>query len=170
MPIYGARNIEYVSSGTRTTINSTSFTEPSSSYRVTITPSTTSSGIKVTYFIPGNLNGSWASNTIYTFRAWREIGGGSRSYALTSAGGTNGSRNVIAGMTDRPHNGQDANDPTTTEFTVIDFPSTTSSCVYGFEYKRETGGGGTLYFGHSEGNTDNWGFDTDILIIAEEII
>jgi hypothetical protein len=170
MALYGSRKISYTSSGTRTTVDSTSFVEPSSSYRVSITPSTTSSGIKVTYFIPGNLNGAWAGNTIYTFRAWREIGGGSRSYSLTSAGGSNGSRNVIAGMTDRPHNGVDGNDPTTIEFTVIDYPSTTSSCVYGFEYKRETGGGGTLYFGYSQGDTSNWGFDTDILLIAEEVL
>lgn len=41
--------------------------------------------------------------------------------------------------------------------------------TYGFDFKRETGGGGTVYFGYSAGDSTQWGVDTDVLIIAEEI-
>ena len=159
--------VQYTSSGTRTSVNSTSFTEPSTNYRVAITPKSTASMIKITYFIPMNPGADYATNTIYSLRAFRIIGG-STSYALTSAGGSNGSRNVFAGITVRPV-GYDLNDPMTVTFTVIDFPNTTSTCTYGFDFKRETGGNGTVYFGYSAGDSSNWGFDTDILIIAEEI-
>ena len=161
--------VQYTASSTRTTVDSTSFVEPSSSYRVSITPTSTSNYIILRYFIPMNPGGSYASNTIYTIRAWREIGGGARSYALTSAGNTNGSRNVFAGVTFRPP-GYDLNDPCTQNFTVVDAPSTTSACVYGFDFKRETGGSGNMYFGYSAGDSSNWGFDSDIVIVAEEIV
>ncbi len=52
---------------------------------------------------------------------------------------------------------------------AVDFPNTTSTCTYGFEFKRETGGAGTVYFGYTQGDNSNWGFDADIVIIAEEI-
>ena len=122
--------------------------------------------IKLTYFIPMSVDS--AVNTLYTIRAFRILSGVT-SYALTSAGGSNGSRNVIAGVTFRPNNGFDSNDTAHQTFTVIDFPGTTSACTYGFEFKRETGGAGTAYFGYSAGDSSNWGFDADIVIIAEEI-
>ena len=158
--------VQYTSSGTRVSVNSTAFTEPSTNYRVTITPKQTNSMIKLTYFIPMSVDS--AVNTLYTIRAFRILSGVT-SYALTSAGGSNGSRNVIAGVTFRPNNGFDSNDTAHQTFTVIDFPSTTSACTYGFEFKRETGGAGTAYFGYSAGDSSNWGFDADIVIIAEEI-
>ena len=157
--------VQYTSSGTRTTVDSTSFVEPSTSYRVAITPKSTSSMIRLRFFIPANAYG--ASNTIYTVRLFRIIGG-STSYSLTSAGGSNGSRNVIAGSTFRPP-GYDNNDPMPMIIDAVDFPSTTSTCTYGFEFKRETGGAGTMYFGYTQGDNSNWGFDADIVIIAEEI-
>jgi hypothetical protein len=159
--------VQYTSSGTRVSVDSTSFTEPSSNYRVSITPKSTASMIKLTYFIPMNPGNNYATNTIFSLRAFRIIGG-STSYALTSAGSSNGSRNVFAGLTIRPV-GYDSNDPMFATFTVIDFPNTTSTCTYGFDFKRETGGGGVVYFGYSAGDSSNWGFDTDVLIIAEEI-
>jgi hypothetical protein len=158
--------VQYTSSGTRTTVDSTSFVEPSTSYRVAITPKSTSSMIRLRFFIPTNADG--ASNTIYTLRLFRIISG-TTSYALTSAGSSNGSRNVIAGSTFRPLNGYDGNDPMPMIIDAVDFPNTTSTCTYGFEFKRETGGGGTVHFGKSNGDNSNWGFDADILIIAEEI-
>jgi hypothetical protein len=122
--------------------------------------------IRLRFFIPTNADG--ASNTIYTLRLFRIISG-TTSYALTSAGSSNGSRNVIAGSTFRPLNGYDGNDPMPMIIDAVDFPNTTSTCTYGFEFKRETGGGGTVHFGKSNGDNSNWGFDADILIIAEEI-
>jgi len=157
--------VQYTSSGTRTTVDSTSFVEPSTSYRVAITPKSTSSMIRLRFFIPANAYG--ASNTIYTVRLFRIIGG-STSYSLTSAGSSNGSRNVIAGSTFRPP-GYDNNDPMPMIIDAVDFPNTTSTCTYGFEFKRETGGAGTVYFGYTQGDNSNWGFDADIVIIAEEI-
>ena len=169
MAFIGPANCVITSSISRVTLNTTSLTEANSSYRVAINPFSTSSKIKVTYFIPGNLGGSWAANTIYTYRAFRIIASGSKTYDLGSSGYAHQSRQDIAGMTDRPHNGFDGNDPTTTMFVVWDAPNTTSTCTYGFEWKRETGGGGTMYFGYSQGNGSNWGFDTDVTLIAEEV-
>jgi hypothetical protein len=161
-------NTKYIASGTRTTVNSTSFVEASTSYRVSITPSSASNYIILKYFIPNNTNGD--ANTIYSVRAWREINGGTRSYSLTSAGTDNGSRNVFAGITFRPNNGFDSNDPGSQNFIVVDAPNTTSACVYGFEVKRESGGAGTIYFGYSNTDTSNFGFDSDIVIVAQEIV
>ena len=158
---------QYVSSGTRTTVNSTSFTEPSTAYRVDITPNSTSSYIVLYYYIPLNPGGSYASNTIFSIRAFRSVGG-SKTYSLTSAGTTNGSRNVMSGITFRPP-GYDMNDPTTQNFIVVDAPATTSTCTYGFEIMRETGGTGTLSIGYSTNDSSIWGFDTDIVIVAQEI-
>ena len=158
--------VQYTSSATRVTVDSTSFVEASTNYRVAITPKSTSSMIRLRFFIPTNADGQ--SNTIYTLRLFRIIGG-TTSYALTSAGSSNGSRNVIAGSTFRPLNGYDGNDPMPMIIDAVDFPNTTSTCTYGFEFKRETGGSGTVHFGKSSGDNSNWGFDADIVIIAEEI-
>lgn len=157
--------VQYVASTTRTTVNSTSFVEPSTNYRVSITPRFSNSMIMLSYFIPTNASGQ--SNTIYTVRAFRIISG-TTSYALTSAGVANGNRNPIAGSTFRPP-GYDTNDPMPIVFNVVDFPNTTNTCTYGFEFKRETGGTGTVYFGYSQGDNSDWGFDADILITATEI-
>lgn len=158
--------VQYVASTTRTTVNSTSFVEPSTNYRVSITPRFANSMIMLSYFIPANAAGQ--ANTIYTLRAFRIISG-TTSYALTSAGVANGSRNPIAGSTYRPLNGYDGNDPMPMMFNAVDFPNTTNTCTYGFEFKRETGGTGTVYFGYSQGDNSDWGFDADILITATEI-
>lgn len=157
--------VQYVSSATRTTVDSTSFVEPSTAYRVAITPKFANSMIMLSYFIPAQAAGQ--GNTIYSVRAFRIISG-TTSYALTSAGSANGSRNPIAGHTFRPP-GYDSNDPMPMIFTAVDFPNTTNTCTYGFEIKRETGGTGTVYFGYSQGDNSNWGFDADILITATEI-
>ena len=167
MPVGSVIQTQYVSSGTRTTVDSTSFVEPSSAYRVSITPTSSTSIIKLTYYIMMNPGGSYASNTIFNVRAFRIISG-STTYSLTSTGNTNGSRSVFAGAAFRPE-GYDANDAIPLHMTVIDNPGTTSTCTYGFEYKRETGGTGVMYFGYSAGDNGNWGWDTDIVIVAEEI-
>ncbi len=159
---------QYVTSSTRTTMNSTSFAEPSSNYRVSITPTSTSSIIILKYYIMWNPGANYASNTIYNFRAFRILSGVT-SYALTStSGSSNGSRNVYSGQAIRPQ-GYDTNDPIATFFTVIDAPSTISQCTYGFQAKRETGGNGTMYFGYSMSDNSDWGWDTNINIIAQEI-
>lgn len=159
---------QYTTSTTRTTMNSTSFSEPSSNYRVLITPSSSSSIIILYYYIPWNPGANYASNTIFNFRAFRIIGG-STTFSLTStSGSSNGSRNIYSGQAIRPQ-GYDLNDSLATFFTAIDAPGTTSQCTYGFQAKREGGGNGTMYFGYSSSDNSDWGWDTNINIIAQEI-
>lgn len=163
--LIGIKQTQYVASQTRATSNVTAFAEVNTAYRVAITPSTTTSKVLIHFALPINANG--ASNTIYSFRAFREVGG-VKSYDLTTAGNTNGSRQVFAGITSRPP-GYDTNDPMMVNFTVVDIPGTTSECTYGFEAMRESGGTGTLYFGYSSGDSAIWGFDINIVIIAQEV-
>ena len=159
----------YTSSDTTTTVNSTSFTEPSTNYRVSITPKFANSLIMIDYVIPTNPGANYAANTIYTCRAFRLKSGGSKDYtSFENAGKANGSRNRIAGMAIRPV-GYDTNDPMWWQMRMIDKPNTTGSVSYGFEFKRETGGTGTVYFGYSSGDNSNWGYSSDILITATEI-
>lgn len=156
---------QYVSSGTRvSTSHSGSFAEPSSNYRVTITPTSASSMIILTFYVP--LNQASASNILTVMRSFRSVGG-TKAYNLTSAGSTLGSRNVIAGGVFRPTNGYDNNDMDMKSWTVIDFPGTTSAVSYGFETKPE--GTNTTYWGYSQGDNGTWGWDSDIVIIAQEI-
>lgn len=159
---------KYVTSTTRTTMNSTSFAEPSSNYRVSITPSSSSSIILLYYYIMWNPGANYASNTLFNFRAFRILAS-TTSYALASTSGTtNGSRNLFSGQTVRPQ-GYDVNDAIPTFFMAIDAPATTSQCTYGFQAKREGGGNGTMYFGYSSSDNSDWGWDTNINIIAQEI-
>lgn len=158
---------QYVSSSTRTTVNSTSFVEASTAYRAVITPRFSNSLILLAYYIPCNPGANYAANTIFTVRAFRSQGG-TKSYNLTTAGNSNGSRQVFAGRTIRPP-GYDLNDPMWVYFPALDQPNTTAQLEYGFEVMRESGGTGTLYFGNSAGDTAIWGFDHDIFIMAQEI-
>jgi hypothetical protein len=155
---------QYVSSGTRVSTTYTGFNEPSTAYRVSITPTSTSSMILLRYFVPAQVNS--ASNILQIFRAFRIVGGGSKDYALTSRGNTSGSRNPIAGMMLRPSNGYDLNDALTWQVEVVDFPNTTSAVTYGFETNPE--GGNSTYYGYTNNDNGSWGFDADIVIVAQE--
>ena len=156
---------QYVSSGTRVQTTHSGFVEPSSAFRVTITPQYSNSMIIIKYHLPFNQNS--ASNIITVLRAFRIVGGGSKDYALTSRGNSNGSRNPIAGGAIRPGNGYDNNDQNIETLTVIDFPNTTSAVQYGFESGPE--GGNTTSWGYTATDTSSWGYDADIVIIAQEI-
>jgi hypothetical protein len=157
---------QYVASTTRvTTTHTVNFAEPSTAYRVSITPTYASSMIILRYCIPLNQNS--ASNILTNIRAFRIVGGGSKNYALSSAGVTNGSRRVYAGGTFRPGNGYDLNDQNIVTFDVIDFPNTTSSVAYGFETSPENTA--TITYGFSASDNGSWGYDSDIVIIAQEI-
>jgi len=158
---------KYTAVDTRLTSDSTSFVEPSTTWRVTITPRAADSTIRVRFSIPNNPGNSYAANTIYTFRAFRMVGGTKYYTQITSAGQVYGSRNPIAGITIRPM-GCDYNDPMYVEFDAIDEPGTTSAVTYGWEYKRETGGAGNLCFGYSCGDNTIWGFSTKVMVTAEE--
>lgn len=155
----------YVSSTTRVSTTGAGFKEPSTAYRVSITPSFTNSMILLNYYVPVNI--ASAANILQVWRAFRIIGAGATSYALGSAGPANGSRWPIAGGVLRPGNGFDSNDHNMVSWTVMDFPNTTNTCAYGFEHNPE--GGNTTYFGYSSSDNGTWGFNANILITAQEI-
>jgi hypothetical protein len=155
---------KYVSSTTRVSTTSASWQEPSSAYRVSITPFYSNSLIIVNYFVPVNI--ASASNILQVWRAFR-ITGGSTTYALTSAGVTNGSRWPIAGGVLRPGNGYDSNDMNMVAWQILDAPGSTAAHTYGFQHFPE--GSHTTYFGYSSSNNGTWGFDANILIVAQEI-
>ena len=155
---------QYVARGTRVSTTHSGWQEPSTAYRVTITPVFANSMIIVKYHIPFNQNS--ASNILTVLRAFRSVGG-TKSYALTSAGSSNGSRNVVAGGAFRPGNGYDLNDQNIESIQAVDFPGTTSAVTYGFESAPE--GGNTTSWGYTAGDNSSWGYDSDIVIIVQEI-
>ena len=148
-----------------TNADATAFNEPNTAYRVTIVPKFSNSRIDIDYSIPFNQNS--ATNIITLFRFFRLISGGSKAYNITSQGNTShGDRHAIAGSSFRPQ-GYDAQDSCVYHQSAVDFPSTTTSTVYGFETKPQ--GTNTTTWGYSGGNSSNWGWNADIVITATEI-
>ena len=154
-------------SGTRvSTTHGTSWAEPSTAYRISITPKFTSSTIVVTYYVP--FNQASADSTICVFRAFRIINSGSKEYGLTSAGATNANRQIIAGGSGRPV-GYDDQDTDMTNWTVIDLPSSQLAIEYGFETKHSATPSNSVAFGQTVNDSTQWGFDTDIVLTAQEV-
>jgi len=155
---------QYVSSATRVTSNAGTFTEPSTNYRVTITPTSTTSVIILRYFIPSGFVSSYQPYYVHKTRAFRMVSG-TKSYNITSSGTNNSNRPGHSGITLRPSNGYDGNDPFFLAFDAIDIPGTTSAVTYGFEFAS---GGGTLSFGYM-GPDVAYGYDTNVTITAMEV-
>lgn len=145
--------------------NST-WVEPSTDYRVTITPTFTTSLIVVNYYIPMNIYWTGASNCEHMVRCIRNVGG-VRSFP-SSAGGTLGSRNTIAGHTYRPP-GYDYNDCQTENLTVVDVPATLSAVTYSIEFLQENSNVPTNYMGYTASDNSSWGFSSRMIIVAQEI-
>ena len=165
-PIAGqVLQVQHAASSTRVSTTNTGWNEPSTSYRVSITPQYSNSMIVLNYHIV--FNQSSAANILTGLRAFRIISGGSKSYALTSRGNSNGIRHPIAGGYIRPGNGYDSNDMNIEPLTCVDHPATTGVCVYGFESYPE--GSNTTYWGYSGHNNGTWGWDADIVITATEV-
>jgi hypothetical protein len=157
-------------SDTKTSTNATNtFVELSTDYRVTITPTAANSLIVVNYYIPINITNPTSRNCIKLLRGFRIVGGGSKDPAVSSRGGASGSRSQIAGHSFRKLNGFDENDQQAESFVVIDFPNTTSSVTYGFDYFQETSAASTDHFGQSNGNGTAWQYSSRIIIVAQEI-
>ncbi len=165
LPAGSVLQVQSIQSGTRVSTTHSSQVEPSTAYRVQITPTYASSKIFLWYHIPFNQDS--AANILTTIRAFRIVGSGSKSYALTSAGNSNGSRHVIAGGAIRPQNGFDGNDMNIEVLHCVDLPNTTSQVTYGFETYPE--GGNTTTFGYSANGSSVWGWDADIVITAMEV-
>jgi len=156
---------KYIISSTRVSATHTTWTEPSSSYRVSITPKYGTSRIIVSYQLCFNQNS--AANILHLLRAFRIIAGGSKEYNLESRGDSNGTRHQVAGGTFRPSNGTDGNDQNMEFLYVMDHPNTNLAVVYGFEdYPQGTN---TTTWGYSGVDNSTWGYDTDIVITATEV-
>lgn len=148
-------------SDTQSTLNVTDFTEASSNYRVTITPIKSNSIIMLTYYVAANT--ALASNTLYMFRA-RNITGNRNVNGEAAASGSRWQAQWVG----RPGNGYDSNDQMTCMWTCYDSPGTTTAQTYGWQYRRESGGSGTIYFNYSSGDNSTYGFVSPNIIIAQE--
>lgn len=146
----------------------TTWTEVSTSYRVSITPRFASSVIVLWYYLPINIYTNGA-NCLKLLRGFRIVGGGSKDYGLSSQGTTLGARYPIAGHSFRKLNGFDLNDQQAEHMLVYDAPNTTSEVIYGFEYYQEASASSTDYFGYSNDNNGTWGYSSRIIIVAQEI-
>lgn len=156
----------YLNSTTRVThAPGNTLSEVSSSYRCSITPLYSNSIIKITYNIPWNMYGGWAVNYIVKVSAKRWIGGAGAT-DLVTVGSSNGSRWVMSGYADRPHNGHDGNDQNSWTFYTYDTPNTTSTVQYGFYAGTE---GGTMYYGYSGHASGGFAWDANIVITCQEI-
>ena len=154
-------------SNTKTTLNVTSKTEASTSYRVSITPTHADNRIYLTYMMLVNV--SMAQNTLFQLRAEKFTSGSAATITSRSTWGSAQSRQPVDFIA-RPGNGYDANDQNTIMWECFDDPGSTATQTYGFTYSRETGGSGTIYFGYSNGNNSSWGFHHPVTIIAREVV
>lgn len=143
--------------------------EPHSSYRVSITPKYSNSLILLNYWIP--LNPQNASNTLMLIAATKSTDGGSSfsRTSLTSSGTTLGSRFPIVGGAFRRGNGYDANDMNIESISASDYPATTSTLVYGFQFFQESSGAAGVLFNHTASDNNSWGWTSAITITAMEI-
>jgi len=155
---------QVVNSTTRVTAASSNMTEISTSYRVSITPLFSNSVMLISYHIPTGWNTDWAANYVMRVSAKRFVGGTPQD--ISSVGVTNGSRTLVAGYHQRPGNSFDYNDMQVWAYQVIDLPNTTSAIQYGFYASQE---GGTVYYGYSRDGNGSWGWDSNIVIMVQEI-
>ena len=154
-------------SDTKTSLNVTSKTEPSTNYRVSITPTHSDNRIYLTYMMLVNVN--MAQNTLFQLRAEKFTSGSAATITSRSTWGSAASRQPVDFIA-RPGNGYDANDQNTIMWECFDDPNSTATQTYGFTYSRETGGSGTIYFGYSYTNNSSWGFHHPVTIIAREVV
>lgn len=149
--------------------NSSSFIEISSNYRLTITPKYSNSKIVLCARCTVNPGGV-ASNTLFLWSLRRSTDSGSTFTNLTSeTDGNTGARHGINGGAGRRLNGTDGNDMNPIGWDAVDTPGVTTAVIYSPFCKQETSGTGVMYWGHSSGNTANWGFHHFYTITAMEI-
>lgn len=153
-------------SDTKSTLDTTSFSEASSNYRVSITPTHADNRIILSYYVMCNTN--MASNTLFMMRTEKYTSGSAA--AVTSRSSGYGSNRYSTDFGGRPGNGQDGNDQLACHWYSYDDPGTTAEQTYGFTYRRESGGSGTCYFGYSSNDNNVYGFSNPILITAWEVV
>jgi hypothetical protein len=154
-------------SKTFSTHNSTSWSESHSSYRVSITPKSSSSQIVLQYYVPYNPTG--AANILHGFKAVRSTDGDTTfTDGIWGWGNALGSRQRISGGFTRSSNGYDANDMNMQNWISVDRPGVTTACIYGFHMKSE--GTNSCLINHTNGNNSTWGWTSAVVIRATEMV
>ena len=144
-------------------LNTTTFTEANTDYRISFVPKHSNSLFLIEYNF--SINTAFANNTIFQMQLIRDIGG---TEIPVGIGPINGSRNqtTFSGRTQ----GYDQNDNQTVVMLAKDQGLTVGTTyTYGFKYRRESGGSGTCYFNYSMGNSSIYGFSGIMTMKITEI-
>lgn len=145
-------------------LNTTSFAEFSTAFRLSITPEYSNSIMVVEYATALNPDG--AANLLMLIKPIKIVSG--QAYDLSVVGSANGSSNQMGGGGGfRSNNGYDTNDQNIITFMGYDIPGTTSTMQYGFQYKCE--GSQTTRINHSSSSNSTWGYTLPTIIRATEI-
>ena len=153
-----------VKSDTTSSLNTTSFSEASTDYRVQITPINSANRIFLTMYASGTMNG--ANNTVFMTQIVKLTSGSATTITSSAPDGTRHIADYVA----RPSNGQDANDVYYMRMLGFDDPSSTSQQTYGFRYRRESGGDGSIFFGQSEDANVSYSSRTPVILVAQEVV
>lgn len=146
-------------------LNTTTFSEPNSDYRISVVPLFSNSKFLIEYSF--SINTAMATNTIFQMQVVRNIGG---SETLVGVGPSNGSRNSTSYVS-RPNNGFDVNDMQNVYLIAMDEGlNVGTTYTYGFKFRRETMGSGTCYFNYSFGDSSIYGFSGIMTIKITEIV
>ena len=144
-------------------LNTTTFTEANTDYRISFVPKHANSLFLIEYNF--SINTAFANNTIFQMQLIRDIGG---TEIPVGIGPINGSRNqtTFSGRTQ----GYDQNDNQTVVMLAKDQGLTVGTTyTYGFKYRRESGGSGTCYFNYSMGNSSIYGYSGIMTMKITEI-
>ena len=145
-------------------INSTAYAEVSSSLRVSIAPTATTSKIKVEYFIPVNFQTS--VQVIWHNKIIRDPAGTPTDVTSIGSWASKGNRSVCHTPMRGPS--YDLNDAAFIHIVAWDEPSTTSAVTYGWQAKRETGATMTLQVSRSAADSSVFGWVAPVYITATE--
>ena len=161
---------QYLNSTTRVSLTCTNtFAEPSSNYRVSITPVYSNSVMVISYHVAHSYPSWPAPNYIVRYNAIRVVSGSANN--LTSCGNQSNSGATTAGMagySTRASNGNNGSDGGNFTCVLIDSPGTTSAISYGFQVATE-GSTQTLGFGYSVDQGSGNSMDSNIVIVVQEI-
>ena len=145
-------------------LNTTTFTEANSDYRISFVPKYSNSIFLIEYNF--SVNTAFASNTIFHMQLIRGIGG---SETILGTGPANGSRDRTTYVS-RPNNGADVNDMQNVYMVAKDEGLTAGTTyTYGFKFRRETGGSGTCYFNYNNVDNSIYGFSGIMTMKITEI-
>jgi hypothetical protein len=153
-------------STTTASLDTTSLTEVSSDYRISITPKFSGSKFLVEYCFP--INPSQVPNTITHYQLIRNIGG---AEVLVGVGPVNGNRHQVTYIS-RPNNGvNDSEDVGMIYLLGVDTGLTVGvAYTFGFKYRREIAGSGTTYFNYSNSNSSDWSWSGIMTMKITEIV